>query len=67
VLDAYAKVFSALQNLGFREREVRWVLDTLRLETASAGLGLDALLREALQRLTPQRHTPQRHTPRSHR
>jgi hypothetical protein len=57
-LDAYAKVFSALCNLGFRERAVRCVLDALRQEPASAGLGLDALLREALQRLTPQRVTP---------
>jgi hypothetical protein len=52
-LDAYAKVFSALENLGFRAREARCVLDALRQEPASAGLGLDALLREALQRLAP--------------
>ena len=51
-LDAYAKVFSALRNLGFREREARGVLDALRQEPASAGLGLEALLREALQRMT---------------
>jgi hypothetical protein len=33
-LDAYAKVFSALGNLGFREREVRCVLDALRQDPA---------------------------------
>jgi hypothetical protein len=56
-LDTYAKVFSALENLGFREREVRGVLDALRQEPASAGLALDALLREALLRMTPQQAT----------
>jgi HNH endonuclease/RuvA, C-terminal domain len=49
-VDVQAKVFSALRNLGFREREVRAVLAELRrdepCEPTAAGL-----LREALRRI----------------
>jgi HNH endonuclease/RuvA, C-terminal domain len=51
-VDVQAKVFSALRNLGFREREVRAVLAELssneHCETTAAGL-----LREALRRIRP--------------
>jgi RuvA, C-terminal domain/HNH endonuclease len=53
-VDVQAKVFSALRNLGFREREVQAVLAELRsdagCETTAAGL-----LREALRRIRPAR------------
>jgi Holliday junction resolvasome RuvABC DNA-binding subunit len=51
-VDVHTKVFSALRNLGFREREVRAVLAELQTdehcETTAAGL-----LREALRRIRP--------------
>jgi hypothetical protein len=55
VLDALAKVFKALCKLGFREREVRRVLDELRREPAVATATVERLLRDALGRLTAAR------------
>jgi hypothetical protein len=52
VLDVLAKVFKALCKLGFREREVRRVLDELRREPAVATATVESLLRDALGRLT---------------
>jgi Holliday junction resolvasome RuvABC DNA-binding subunit len=54
-LDTLAKVFKALCKLGFREREVRRVLDELRREPAVATATVERLLRDALGRLTAAR------------
>ncbi len=54
-LDAHAKVFSALRNLGFSEREVRGVLEELRRGGDEPALSTESLLREALERLGPPR------------
>lgn len=53
--DANAKLFSALRQLGFREREVHAVLSELRADTALRDAPLEQLLREALCRI---RHRP---------
>jgi hypothetical protein len=53
-IDVYRKVFSALRGLGFREREVREVLEALRGETANSrrsNVTASELLREALCRI----------------
>ena len=50
-IDAYAKVFSALRHLGFREGEVKTVLAELRADTSLAGATVEGLLREALCRI----------------
>jgi Holliday junction resolvase RuvA-like protein/HNH endonuclease len=49
--DAHAKVFSALRNLGFREREARAVLTELRKDPDLRQAPTDQLLREALGRV----------------
>ena len=50
-IDAHAKVFSALRNLGFREREARAVLTELRKDPDLRQAPTDQLLREALGRV----------------
>jgi hypothetical protein len=50
-LDAQAKVFSGLRNIGFREGEARAVLDQLRRDPALAHLGVKELMRAALERI----------------
>jgi len=52
-VDAQAKVFSALRNLGFREKDVRVVLGTLRADPTARQLEVGPLLRQALERLGP--------------
>jgi hypothetical protein len=52
-VDVQAKVFSALRNLGFLERDTRKVMEQLRREQNSRSLDAQALLRVALQRLAP--------------
>jgi hypothetical protein len=54
-LDAHAKVFSALRNLGFREAEARHVLHEMRRQPDLQSLDTAALLRAALERLGPRR------------
>jgi hypothetical protein len=46
--DTHAKVFSALRNLGFREKEVHAVLAELRRQSGLRDAPTDQLLREAL-------------------
>jgi 5-methylcytosine-specific restriction endonuclease McrA len=48
-----AKLFSALRHLGFREAQVRAVLEQLQREPALEQPSFDGLLREALARLRP--------------
>jgi hypothetical protein len=55
LLDVHAKVFKALCGLGFRERDVRWVLGELRREPGAAEVTAEGLLREAVGRLTARR------------
>jgi hypothetical protein len=50
-IDVHAKVFAALRELGFREREVRTVLEELRQEADLLGANTAGLLREALRRI----------------
>jgi hypothetical protein len=50
-LDVSAKLFSALRGLGFREREVRVVLDELRQDNDLCNASLSHLLRESLRRI----------------
>jgi len=52
-IDAYGKVFSALRNLGFRERDVKSVLAALQVDTELAHATLEQLLRAALCRIRP--------------
>ena len=52
-IDAYAKVFSALRHLGFRESEVKTVLSELRTDAGLGGASVEHLLREALCRIRP--------------
>jgi hypothetical protein len=54
-LDAHAKVFSALRNLGFREVEARGALNELRHQPDTQSLDTAALLRAALERLGARR------------
>ena len=54
-VDLFAKVFSALRQLGFRELEVKAVLAELRADAALAQATVERLLREALCRI---KHTP---------
>lgn len=51
VADAHTKVFSALRQLGFREREVRAVLTELRADSELREATTEHLLREALCRI----------------
>jgi hypothetical protein len=53
LIDAHAKVFSALRQLGFREGEVKMVLSELRGDAQLAGATVGRLLREALCRIKP--------------
>jgi len=55
VVDAQAKVFAALRNLGFREREVRAVLAELLADGELRDATAERLLREALCRIRPNR------------
>jgi hypothetical protein len=50
-LDIQAKIFSALRGLGFREREVRAVLEELRQDPELRDASIECLLREALRRI----------------
>jgi len=50
-LDAQAKLFSALRGLGFREREVRAVLENLRQDERLRDASIQCLLREGLRRI----------------
>jgi HNH endonuclease/RuvA, C-terminal domain len=51
VVDAHAKVFSGLRNLGFREREIRAVLAELLADEDLRDTSPERLLREALCRI----------------
>jgi 5-methylcytosine-specific restriction endonuclease McrA len=53
LVDAHAKVFSALRHLGFRECEVKAVLAELRANAELGGAPVEGLLREALRRIRP--------------
>jgi 5-methylcytosine-specific restriction endonuclease McrA len=53
LIDAHAKVFSALRHLGFRECEVKAVLAELRADAELSGASVERLLREALRRIKP--------------
>jgi RuvA, C-terminal domain len=53
LIDAHAKVFSALRHLGFREAEVKAVLAELRADPELDGASVERLLREALCRIRP--------------
>ncbi len=55
VVDAHAKVFSALSNLGFREREIRAVLAELHADEELRDATPERLLREALCRIRTHR------------
>jgi hypothetical protein len=52
-IDAYAKVFSALRHLGFRESEVKTVLSELRADAELGDASVEYLLHEALCRIRP--------------
>jgi Holliday junction resolvase RuvA-like protein/HNH endonuclease len=52
-IDAHAKVFSALRNLGFRERDARAVLREVRNDSSLRNASTEHLLREALRRMSP--------------
>ena len=49
--DLQAKLFSALRNLGFREREIRAVLEELRQDSKLRDASIECLLREGLRRI----------------
>jgi hypothetical protein len=51
LIERHAKVFSALRNLRFREREIRAVLAELQRDAALRNASLEHLLREALRRI----------------
>jgi hypothetical protein len=53
LIDAHAKVFSAMRHLGFREGEVKTVLAELRSDAQLHGASVEHLLREALRRIRP--------------
>jgi Holliday junction resolvasome RuvABC DNA-binding subunit len=57
-LDTYAKVFSGLRGLGFREAEVRAALAVLRKQHGLREVSAERLLRDALQLLTACRSNP---------
>ena len=50
-LDTWAKVFSALRNLGFREGQMRAAFQQLRDKHSLQDASFDQLLREALAQL----------------
>jgi HNH endonuclease len=51
LMERYAKIFSALRHLGFRERELRAVLGELQSDAELRSASLEWLLREALRRI----------------
>jgi hypothetical protein len=51
LIDAHAKVFSALRHLGFREGDAKAVLSELRGDAELGGATVERLLREALCRI----------------
>jgi hypothetical protein len=51
LIDAHAKVFSALRQLGFREGAIKAVLFELRIDPELGGATVERLLREALCRI----------------
>jgi hypothetical protein len=53
LIDAHAKVFSALRQLGFREGAIKAVLSELRIDPELGGATVERLLREALCRIKP--------------
>jgi Holliday junction resolvasome RuvABC DNA-binding subunit len=53
LIDAHAKVFSALRHLGFREGEVKTVLAELLRDADLHDASVEHLLREALRRIKP--------------
>jgi hypothetical protein len=53
LIDAHAKVFSALRQLGFRESAAKTVLSELRDDAELGGATVERLLREALCRIKP--------------
>ncbi len=53
VVNAHAKAFSALRQLGFREREIRAVLTDLLADEGLRDPTPEHLLREALRRIRP--------------
>jgi hypothetical protein len=53
LIDAHAKVFSALRQLGFREGAIKAVLSELRDDAELGGATVERLLREALCRIKP--------------
>ncbi len=55
VVDAHAKAFSALRQLGFREREIRAVLTELLADEDLREPTPEHLLREALRKIRPVR------------
>jgi hypothetical protein len=50
--DAFAKTFSALRHLGFREKEIQTALASLRIRAELREASVELLLREALAELT---------------
>jgi hypothetical protein len=52
LIDVQTKVFKALCNLGFREGQVRRVLDALHREPGAGDWTAEGLLRRAVERLT---------------
>ncbi len=55
---AHTQVFSALRQLGFREKDIQAVLGVLRKQNDLREAGAERLLRDALQRLVPPRVKP---------
>jgi len=54
-LDVQARLFSALRNMGFKEGEVRAVLEELQRDDGLRGASMQDLLRESLRRIRPHR------------
>jgi hypothetical protein len=55
LVDAQSKVFAGLRHLGFREREVKAVLEELLADDQLRDATAERLLREALCRIRPKR------------
>jgi 5-methylcytosine-specific restriction endonuclease McrA len=51
--DTHAKIYSALHNLGFRDREIHAVLAEIRTDTALRNAPIEHMLRAALRRIRP--------------
>jgi len=54
-LDVQARLFSALRNMGFKEGEVRAVIEELRRDDGLRGASIQELLREGLRWIRPSR------------